>query len=104
MIWRHLLLQSKFYEEDDLTSYTSGIFFYVTQGGQKACKYEVDWYVYYTVYSISVDTFSERNKTEDRQLVYLRDILRISGALYITERKGKNVFFSCISQREGKDW
>jgi hypothetical protein len=56
MIWRQILLQLKFYEEDYLTSYTSGIFFPVTQGGEEICKYKVDWYVYYTVDSISVAT------------------------------------------------
>ena len=45
MFWRHILLQFEFYEDDDLTTYTSGIFFPVTQGGEKACKHEIDWYV-----------------------------------------------------------
>jgi hypothetical protein len=71
MIWRHILLQLKLYEEDYLMSYTSAVFFPVTHGGENACKYGIDWYVYYTVYCISVaTTYSGRKKTEERELVY----------------------------------
>jgi hypothetical protein len=60
--------------------------------------------VYYTVYSISADaTYSERNKTQEQELVYLRDILGISDALCRTEGKGKSVFsFVHISTKKEK--
>jgi len=60
--------------------------------------------VYYTVYSVTVDTtYSGRRKTKERELVYLRDILRISNSLCRTERKGKSVFsFLHISTKKEK--
>jgi hypothetical protein len=35
-------IKLKFYEGNVLTSYTSAIFFPVTQGGKNVCKYEID--------------------------------------------------------------
>jgi hypothetical protein len=76
----------------------------MTQDGERACKYEIDCFMYVMLHCALTqqppDTEDARERVEG-ELVYLLEIRRISDALCTTENREECVVFLAYLNKEG---